>query len=255
MITSAEIAKIEKKIGYSFRDKSLLLQAFTRESFCNEENRRSREEYQSYQVLEFFGDSVLSAAIVTNLIKAKSERYAHGVKTTLSEGDFSNIRSKLADKKNLSENISRLGLEKYFIMGEGDRKLHIEREPSVREDLFESVVGAVYIDSDFSMDAVMTCVSVMLDMSDYLRASAAPMQSYKNLLQEWCADKKRRMSPPVYEKTGESGPDHDKTYEVACYVDGRLLGRGAGRSVKIAETAAAKEALSALGVISKADAR
>ena len=249
MISSIQIAEIEKKIGYTFRDKSLLLQAFTRESFCNEENHRVREPYQSYQVLEFFGDSVLSASIVTSLIKMKSERYAHGVKTSLSEGDFSNIRSKLADKNNLSANISRLSLEKYLIMGEGDKRNHVEREKSVREDLFEAIIGAVYIDSDLSVDAVMRCVALMLDITEYLSESAVPTQSYKNLLQEWCADKKRRMPEPVYEITAESGPDHDKTYEVCCYVDSKPLGKGKGRSVKEASKEAAREALAALGII------
>ena len=117
------IPEIEKKIGYTFRDKSLLKQAFTRGSFCNEINKRKCENYKSNEVLEFFGDSVLSAAIVTALIKQKTERYPHGINTELNEGDFSNIRSKLADKKNLSDNISRLGLEEYLIMGEGDKKL------------------------------------------------------------------------------------------------------------------------------------
>jgi ribonuclease-3 len=249
MIFDKSVAEIEKKIGYVFKDKALLRQAFTRESFCNEANRREKIPYQSSEVLEFFGDSVLSAAIVTSLIKNKSQRFARGVRTELKEGDFSNIRSKLADKKNLSENVSRLGLEKYFLLGEGDKKLGIEREPSVREDLFESIIGAIYIDSGFDMDSVMKSVNIMLDLSVYLTENKAPMQSYKNLLQEWCADKKRRLPPPVYEKTGESGPDHDKIYTCVCYVDGKEMGRGEGRNVKLAETNAAKEALFALGAI------
>lgn len=249
MIFDKSVAEIEEKIGYVFRDKSLLRQAFTRESFCNEANRRERVPYQSSEVLEFFGDSVLSAAIVTSFIKTKSQRYSHGVRTELREGDFSNIRSKLADKKNLSENITRLGLERYFILGEGDKKLGIEREPSVREDLFESIIGAIYIDSDFDMAAVIRSVNIMLDLSVYLSKPEPPMQSYKNLLQEWCADKKRRLPPPVYEKTDEFGPDHDKTYVSVCYVDGKAVGRGEGRSVKLSEASAAKEALLALGAI------
>jgi ribonuclease-3 len=144
------IPEIEKKIGYTFRDKSLLRQAFTRGSFCNEINKREKENYKSNEVLEFFGDSVLSAAIVTALIKQKTKRYPHGINTDLNEGDFSNIRSKLADKKNLSDNISRLGLEEYLIMGEGDKKLEIWRERSVREDLFEALIGAIYIDSNLT---------------------------------------------------------------------------------------------------------
>ena len=87
----------------------------------------------------------------------------------------------------------------------------------------------------------------MLDLSLYLTKTAPPMQSAKNRLQEWCADKRRRLPAPVYKKVGESGPDHDKTYVVECYVDGKLLGEGKARSVKLAEAAAAEAALGILG--------
>ena len=237
------IPEIEEKIGYTFRDKSLLKQAFTRGSFCNEINKRERENYKSNEVLEFFGDSVLSAAIVTALINQKTERYSHGISTELNEGDFSNIRSKLADKKNLSDNISRLGLEKHLIMGEGDKKLEIWRERSVREDLFEALIGAIYIDSDFNTGAVISSVELMLDLSVYLSKKKSESKSSKNALQEWCADKRRRLPPPEYKLVGEEGPDHDKTYTVEVVVDSRVLGIGKGRNVKAAESAAAEMAL------------
>ena len=249
----SNITAIEEKIGYTFRDKSLLRQAFTRESFCNEANVRSGESYQSNEVLEFFGDSILSAAIVTGLISKKTERYKNGIKTKLGEGDFSAIRSNLADKKNLSENITRLGLEKYFLMGEGDLKMQIEKERSVREDLFESIIGAIYIDSGFDMPSVIKSVDIMLDLSSYLERTKKVSQSAKNVLQEWCADQKRRMPPPVYEKVGESGPDHDKLYTVVCFVGGERVGEGQGRSVKLAEVSAANEALVNLGISKKAN--
>ena len=235
------IPEIEKKIAYTFKDKSLLKQSFTRTSYCNEAGENP--PLQSNEVLEFFGDSALSLAIVTYLIRERTERYQHGVRTDLAEGDFSNIRSKLSDKKNLSENIKRLGLENYLLMGEGDEKLEIQKERSVMEDLFESIIGAVYIDSGNSIEAVMTSVGVMLDMSVYLDKSSTPaIQSYKNLLQEWCADKRRRLPPPRYEKLSESGPDHNKRYLCGCYVNGELMGKGEARSVKGAEAAAAEEA-------------
>lgn len=243
------VSEIESRIGYVFRDKGLLKQAFTRASFCNEANRYEKQPYQSNEVLEFFGDSILSATIVTSLIKTKTERYTHGIRSSLDEGDFSNIRSKLADKKNLSENVRRLGLQEYLIMGEGDAKMGIENERSVMEDLFESIIGAIYIDSNFDMSAVTASVERMLDLSVYLTRAKAPMQSYKNLLQEWCVDKSRRMPPPVYEKRAEKGPDHDKTYTCVCIVDGKKIGEGSGRSIKLAESAAAEMALKKLGVI------
>ena len=114
----------------------------------------------------------------------------------------------------------------------------------VKEDLFESIIGAIYIDSGMSIDSVIGSVELMLDVSDYLKAKAASLGSAKNRLQEWCASKKVKKSPPVYEKVSESGPDHKKSYKCACYIDGELYGVGEGRSVKAAETAAAEEALS-----------
>ena len=243
------IIRIEETIGYTFRDKSLLRQAFTRGSFCNENNFKEREPYQSNEVLEFFGDSALSLAIVTSLIKTKTKRYSKGIKTELGEGDFSNIRSHLADKKNLSENIKRLGLQQYLIMSDGDKKLGIENERSVMEDLFESLVGAVYIDSGLDMNAVIDTVERMLDLSVYLSASKGAMQSYKNMVQEWCAHKSRRLPPPVYEKRDESGPDHNKSYTCVCIIDGKVMGEGTARSVKLAESEAARSALEVLGLL------
>lgn len=237
------VTEIEKTIGYTFKDKSLLTQAFTRTSFCNE---HKDEGYQSNEVLEFFGDSVLSAAIVTLLMKDFSTRYEHGISTRLNEGDFSNIKSRLSDKKNLSERIRELGLQKYLRMGEGDSKLGIAEEPSVMEDLFESIVGAVYIDSSKNMTAVISLVAKMLDVSSYFSAKTAPIQSYKNALQEFCADKKRRLPPPEYKTVSESGPEHKKTYERACYIGDKLYATGMGKNQKIADASAAEATLKLL---------
>lgn len=238
------IPKIEKKIGYVFKDKSLLKQAFTRTSYCNE-HTAGGEALQSNEVLEFFGDTVLSLSIVTFLMKECSKRYAFGLKTKLNEGNFSNIKSKLSDKKNLSESMKALGLERYLLMGEGDVKLEVQNEPSVMEDLFESIVGAIYIDSDMNIPAVMRSVSGMLNLAEYLN-SPPPEQSAKNALQEYCFDKKRRLGAPVYKILLERGPDHKKEYEVGCYIGDKLYGKGVGKNRKIADALAAEAALLAL---------
>ena len=238
------IDKIEKTVGYVFRDKSLLRQAFTRTSFCNENSTRECE-YQSNEVLEFFGDSVLSCAIISILLNGYTKRYPYGIKTELTEGDFSNIKSSLSDKKKLSETTEALGLQKYLIMGEGDLKLGIENEPSVMEDLFESIIGAVYIDCDGSFKTVISVVSKMLDVSGYL-SKKAPRQSAKNSLQEWCADKAHRLPAPVYKTISESGPDHKKIFERACSIGDKIYGTGIGKNQKIADALAAEAALEKL---------
>ena len=239
------IEKIEKIIKYTFKDKSLLMQAFTRASFCNE-RRREKNAYSSNEVLEFFGDAVLSASIVSIFLNKKTERYEHGIKTELCEGDFSNIRSKLSDKSNLSATIAKLGLQKYLIMGEGDAKLGIENEPSVMEDLFESIIGAIYIDTDMDIRRVIKIVSAMLSPEEYLKSKTAATQSPKNLLQEFCADKKHRLPPPTYKVISESGPEHKRTFVCGCYIGEELLGTGEGKNRKIAESEAARIALAEL---------
>ena len=239
------VREIEKKIGYTFKDKSLLTQAFTRTSYCNEINPTVKIKYHSNEVLEFFGDGVLSLSIISFLLKECTERYEHGIRTELGEGDFSNIKSKLSDKQNLSKSMKALGLEKHLLMGEGDYKLGIQNEPSVMEDLFESIVGAIFIDSDMSISAVINAVSGMLDMSVYTDRQKIS-QSAKNALQEWCADKKRRLPAPRYETLSEEGPDHKKTYVRGCYIGDKLMGRGIGKNYKLADSAAAEDALQAL---------
>ena len=242
----SNVKEIEKKIGYTFKDKSLLRQAFTRASYSNEHKGKRGEIFQSNEVLEFFGDSILSAAIVTLLMKGSAERYEYGIATTLDEGDFSNVKSKLSDKKNLSDAVLRLGIAKHLLMGEGDAKLGIDNEPSVMEDLFESIIGAIYIDSEHNIGTVISVVSNLLDVKEYLKTNTPPMQSFKNALQEWCADKKHRREAPVYKTVSETGPDHKKIYERACYIGDKIYGIGIGKNQKLADAAAAEEALGAL---------
>jgi dsRNA-specific ribonuclease len=114
------------------------------------------------------------------------------------------------------------------------------------EDLFESIVGAIYIDSDNDMRAVIASVAKMLDMKAYAQSGAAPLQSSKNQLQEWCADKNHRRQSPVYKTIAEDGPDHKKVYQRACYIGDKVYGIGEGKNQKIADAKAAEEALATL---------
>ena len=236
---------IEEAIGYTFSDKSLLAQAFTRTSFCNE-NSSQGAPYQSNEVLEFLGDSVLSLSVASMLTEENSKRYKYGIKTEFDEGDFSNIKSRLSDKTNLSESVKKLGIQKYLLMGEGDIKLDIQNEPSVMEDLFESILGAVYLDSGKSTTTVMSVIGKILDVSAYLNSTErVKLGSFKNLLQEWCAEKSRRLPIPEYTVSWD-GPDHLRVYSAVCKIGGEILGRGTGKNRKSAESAAAAASLDEL---------
>ena len=184
-------------------------------------------------------------AIISFMLNECTKRYAHGISTELDEGAFSNIKSKLSDKKNLSKSTYALGLQNYLRIGEGDAKLGIINEPSVMEDLFESIIGAVYIDCDMDIKTVMNVVAKMLDVSEYI-SSTPPIQSAKNALQEWCADKKIRLPQPVYKTVSESGPDHKKEFERGCYIGDRLVATAKGKNLKIADAKVAEITLEIL---------
>ena len=233
-------AEVERKIGYTFKNKSLLIQAFTRTSYTNE---KGRVAYQSNQVLEFFGDSVLSCALVTLLERDFAKRYEHGVMTELTEGDFSTLKSKLSDKSKLSSVSESLGLAPYLLLGEGDKKRGIANEASVLEDLYESIIGAIWIDSSHSIETVVRVVEKTLDYRALAFGKKTQIQSYKNALQEYCQDKKRRLAFPQYTVVEKLGEDHAPLYRVQCLVSPYPPVLGEGVSVKKAENAAAERLL------------
>ena len=241
-MTEKEILAVEKKIGYTFHDKTLLVQAFTRTSYVNEKNRG---DIASNQVLEFFGDSVLSCVLVTLLARDFSRRYEYGITSRFTEGDFSVMKSHLSDKTNLSKTTATLGFGPYLLMGEGDRKMGVDKEPSVLEDLYESIIGAVWIDSGNAMEVVTRVVENTLDIHAFAMDMVKPQQSFKNQLQEYCQDKKRRLSEPKYTTIGREGEEHAPTYIVECRV-GEFVARGKGKNTQKAQTAAAEAMLALL---------
>lgn len=247
MLSPSAIEAIETAVGYTFRDRSLLTQAFTRTSYVNEMHGRG-ERPQSNEVLEFFGDAALSVAIITSLIGSYSERYAFGIRTKFTEGDFTQIRSHLSDKTNLSHSMRRLGLSQYLLLGEGDRKLGMADQPSVLEDLFESIIGAVYVDSGMDMSAVIGAVSRMLDTSLYFSEGEMISHSDKGALQEFCAAKERRLPPPEYILTEHTTDrqTNTETFRVSVKIGERVYAEGVGKSKKEAESRAASDALRVL---------
>ncbi len=236
-----ECKEIEAVLGYTFRDPALLRQAFTRKSYCNEAGRAEKNRIQSNEVLEFCGDSVLSTAIITVLMEQCSHRTEAGMLTELDEGSFTVIKSNLTNKSMLSCKIAELGLARYLLCGRGDEKCGIKEQPSVMEDLFESIIGAVYFDSGKDLPRVISLVERMLDASEYLKKNAVRQAaSPYNALQEFCQG---RRIPFSFEELDRFGPEHDPTYVYACMIDGRAVSRGEGKSMAKAKAAAAERAL------------
>ncbi len=237
-------SQIEQKIGYVFNNKALLKQAFTRTSYCNE-MRQIGESIESNEVLEFCGDSILGGAIITILMEKYSRIGKGGIISELTEGDFSNIKSKLSDKSMLSMRIKELGLYEYLLLNRGDEKMNIALQPSVMEDLFESIIGALYFDCNKDMKIVIDVIDRMLDVESYFEKNRQPQtRSSKNLLQEWC--QARSMERPIYEVVAEIGPDHEKKYTVLCKIEGKGYEKGEGKNKKAAESDAAEKTYQSL---------
>ncbi len=244
-MTEAEMKRIEQILGYQFKNPALLRQAFTRSSYVNEMGQsKTPSDTDSNEVLEFIGDSLLSTALVSILIRRYAALGESGLRSRFTEGDLSLIKSNLSDKRALSEIVAELGIADMMRLSRGDRASGIHKTPSPQEDLFESIIGAVGLDSGMDLSVIIPIV-LRLDDPDRLIHSSAPEKDPKSALKEYC--EKRRL-PYAFSMIKEEGPDHDKRYTVECAIGGKPLGIGVGKSRKLAEREAAAVALRELSV-------
>ncbi len=186
-----ELGKIEHTIGYNFKNKDLLQQAFVRKSYSAECGGQNNE------VLEFIGDKALDLVVVRVMMerfgviteekdysefKLRNPKY---FQTKYGEGKFTDIKQDLVKKKALSKAMDALGFHNYLIMGQGDIKQNRQNDTSVKEDLFEAIIGAVTIDSDWDMEALTEVVENMIDFDAYFDNDLEDSQNYVGLVQEW----------------------------------------------------------------------
>ena len=230
MLKKEALATIEQTIGYQFKDKQLISQAFTRSSYHYE-----HPEEQSNEVMEFVGDSVLSLLVVDNLLDRYTGKDGSGLYSCLNEGDFSSIRSFMVNKSFLAKKMRKLDLHQFLRMSIGDEKQGIENSISVLEDLFESIVGAIYLDVGRNLNKTKKIVLPLLEIESELDEYDGKIKiSYKNLVQEWCD--KYGYSKPVY-NTYQTQDGFVST----CYVrEHNVKEEGWGNNRKEAEKAAAE---------------
>ena len=157
MIMETWEGTVEKVIGYTFKNKSLLRQAFTRRSFTQENGGHNNE------ILEFIGDKVLDVTVVKILTDCDGEINAHGEFQTINgEGRLTKIKATLVERKSLAFRMKTLNLARFLRMGRGDLLNHIEEQEKVQEDLFEAIVGAVTLDCGWDMKIASDVVERML---------------------------------------------------------------------------------------------
>lgn len=222
-----------QRFPYEFRDLALLQEALTHRSHLQEQ---PASEDKQNERLEFLGDAVLGLIVSEYVAETFPE---------LAEGDLSQIRARLVGRPALTEAARTLRLGDMLRLGRGEERTKGRDKASLLANALEAVIGAVYLDG--GLTAARTFTLQVLDAQ--LKALhqddlAGFRRDYKSQLQEWC--QRHRHGLPVYAVIEESGPDHQKTFEVTVAIEQQCRGSGKGHSKKVAEQEAARQALEQL---------
>lgn len=221
--------QLEEKLGYSFRDEALLVNALTHSSYANE----NREEgVPSNERLEFLGDSVLGFVTAKHL---------YAMSPSLPEGKMTRLRAELVCEHSLYGVAKELNLGEYLRMGHGEEKSGGRQRASILADATEAVIAAIFLDG--GMEPAAEFIERMVLSPEAVKAHHAT--DYKTELQELVQQKAGQVLK--YHEAGESGPDHDKLFLAEVSLNGQIIGKGSGRTKKEAEQAAACKALEKLG--------
>ena len=209
-------------------DRSLIENAFIHSSYVNE----ASETLEDNERLEFMGDAVLQICVSERL-------YTHS--EPLSEGDMTLYRARLVNEKALAEYSLKLGLNQYLKLGLGEEKHGGRTRVSIVADLFESFIGALYLDSG------MRSVNIILDevfKDVFSNLEDLGITDYKTKLQEFIqSDSRKAVS---YEVVSVEGPSNAPVFEVVVKLDQLIFGTGKGKSKKKAEQKAAQDAFNKL---------
>lgn len=167
MLTKEAIEKIEETLGYTFKSKELLTQAFTRSSYAEEERMHGGKGLSNEQ-LEFYGDSVLNYVVVSELAKNQAKIDEDGNVISRTEDEMSTFVSFWTDKNMLSFRISQLELEQYLLLSRGDRKQSVGKNKSAKEDLYEAIIGAIWFDSNQDIELLTKIIykTLTLEFTD-----------------------------------------------------------------------------------------
>jgi len=214
----------------TFKDQSLLNQAFTHRSYLNE----SKNAFESNERLEFLGDSILSFLVSRYLYKEFPE---------FNEGVLTNLRSLLVNTKSLAEQANKLRLGEFLKLSKGEHEAQGRKNQSILADSFEAFIGALYLDQ--GLETVEHFIKDTLIENVLRLVEQKTLKDPKSLLQEYVQSKKK--GSPVYKVVQELGPAHAKQFTVQVFVGNTPIGEGKGKSKQQAEEYAAQQALEKIG--------
>lgn len=224
-MADADYSALETVLGYCFVDHELLARALRHPSWCNEQGEPRPDDNER---LEFLGDAVLDL-VVSHRVMTRYPK-AH-------EGDLSVTRQQLVSEAALSEVSGELGLGQWIMLGKGEEKSGGRVKPKILADMFEALIGAVYLDGGYP------CAWEVVDRVLGSRIATVELKNFydfKTRLQETA--QARLKATPTYRVVQEIGPDHDKRFVVAVTIGDEEWARAVGKSKKEAEQMAAAEA-------------
>lgn len=226
-----DFASFEKIIGYTFREKRLIENAFTHRSYINENRAPGREHNER---LEFLGDAVLELVVTEFLYAMYPDK---------PEGDLTAYRAALVNTVSISDAATKLGMNEYLLLSRGEARDTGRARGIILANAFEAMIGALYLDGGYDVAKKFIGANLFHKVHDVVEHRL--WQDAKSRLQELAQEKIG--ATPSYEIINQSGPDHNKTFVVAVIVAGKRMGVGDGRSKQDAEQNAAEKALTQSG--------
>lgn len=222
------VRAVEEICGYHFKREDLIVAAITHPSAAE-----GKPVTASYERLEFLGDSLIGAFVASKAF----ERFP-----SMNEGELSRIKTSLVDGRTLAGICGDLGVQDYILLGTSERGTGARGMRKALEDVYEALVGALYIDGGYEVAHAFVERTLFPLMTPVL--AQRPL-SPKSRLQE--VTQRDFHCGPEYRLVGEDGPAHTPTFTTVVLVDGRRVGRGKGSTKKESEAAAALDALGYLG--------
>lgn len=222
-----DLNELERRCGYTFRDKNLFHRALTHSSYANE---HKKDKAVCNERLEFLGDAVLEVVSSDFLYHKYPEK---------PEGELSKIRASLVCEPTLAYCAADLELGSYLLLGKGEEATGGRERNSVVSDAMEALIGSIYLDGGFA-NAKEFVLNFILNDIEHKQL----FYDSKTILQEIVQE--NGTQPVEYILTKEEGPDHNKNFTVEARVNGKVMGQGSGHTKKAAEQAAAYQAIRVL---------
>ena len=222
----SDLKRFQELIGYTFKNEQLLKQALTHSSYANEKHLKKLSDNER---LEFLGDAVLEVVSSEFLFQNYPE---------LTEGQLTKLRASIVCEPTLATCTESIHLGDYLFLGKGEDRTGGRMRKSVLSDAMEAVIGAIYLDGGFANAKEFVLKYIMTDIEH-----KHLFYDSKTILQEVVQGEHEQLT---YVLLGESGPDHDKTFEVGVLIGRKEISTGKGHTKKAAEQEAAYQALLAL---------